>query len=90
MAEQDFEKASKAAAAEQVRRDREQARLREQQEVQQRLAAHKQGVRAARTRVDRAALQSLGEAFAVRLQVSLVHHPHLCVALSMLGLLRAM
>ncbi|KAL0047743.1 hypothetical protein WJX82_010830 [Trebouxia sp. C0006] len=68
VAEQDFEKASKAAAAEQARKDREQARLREQAEVQQRLVAHKQGVKAAKTRVDRAALQSLGEAFAARLQ----------------------
>ena len=42
MAEQDFEKASKAAAAEQVRKGREQSRLKEQQEVQQRLAAHRQ------------------------------------------------
>lgn len=69
VAEQDFEKASRAAAAEQARQDREQARLKEQQQVQQRLAAHKQGVRAAKTRVDRAALHSLGEAFAARLQV---------------------
>ena len=69
IAEQDFEKAGKAAAAEQARRDKEQARCREQVEVQQRLAAHKQGVKAARTRVDRAALQTLGEAFAARLQV---------------------
>ena len=74
VAEQDFEKASKAAAAEQARQDREQARLKEQQEVQQRLAAHKQGVRAAKTRVDRAALHSLGEAFAARLQVGWQHH----------------
>ena len=71
VAEQDFEKASKAAAVEQARKDREQARLREQAEVQQRLVAHKQGVKAAKTRVDRAALQSLGEAFAARLQVSM-------------------
>ncbi len=71
VAEQDFEKASKAAAAEQARKDREQARLKEQAEVQQRLVAHKQGVKAAKTRVDRAALQSLGEAFAARLQVSM-------------------
>lgn len=70
VAEQDFEKASKAAAAEQARKDREQARLREQAEVQQRLVAHRQGVKAVKTRVDRAALQSLGEAFAARLQVS--------------------
>ena len=69
MAEHDFEKASKAAAGEQVRRDREQVRWREQQEVQQRLAAHKQGLKAVKTRVDRAALHSLGEAFAARLQV---------------------
>ncbi|DBA72156.1 TPA: hypothetical protein ACH3X2_010875 [Trebouxia sp. C0005] len=68
LAEQDFEKASKAAAAEQARKDREQTRQKEQAEVQQRLAAHKQGVKAAKTRVDRAALQSLGEAFAARLQ----------------------
>ena len=43
VAEQDFERASKAAAAEQARRGREQSRLKEQQEVQQRLAAHRQG-----------------------------------------------
>ena len=72
VAEQDFEKASKTAAAEQARKDREQARVKEQQEVQQRLAAHKQGVKAARTRIDRAALHSLGEAFAARLQVTLL------------------
>ena len=71
VAEQDFEKASKAAAAEQARKDREQARLKDQAEVQQRLVAHKQGVKAAKTRVDRAALQSLGEAFAARLQVNI-------------------
>jgi len=71
VAEQDFENASKAAAADQARKDREQARLKEQVEVQQRLAAHKLGVKAAKTRVDRAALQSLGEAFAARLQVSM-------------------
>ena len=43
VAEQDFEKASKAAAAEQARRDKEQVRVKAQQEVQQRLAAHRQG-----------------------------------------------
>lgn len=43
VAEQDFEKASKAAAAEQARRNKEQVRVKEQQEVQQRLAAHRQG-----------------------------------------------
>ena len=69
VAEQDFERASKAAAAEQARRDREQARMQEQQELQQRMAAHRQGVRAAKTRIDRAALHSLGEAFAARVQV---------------------
>ncbi|KAL3138835.1 hypothetical protein ABBQ32_005668 [Trebouxia sp. C0010 RCD-2024] len=68
VAEQDFEKASKAAAAEQARRNKEQVRVKEQQEVQQRLAAHRQGIKAVKTRVDRAALQSLGEAFAARLQ----------------------
>lgn len=72
MAEQDFERASRAAAAEQGRRDREQARLKEQQELQQRMAAHRQGVKAAKTRVDKAALHSLGEAFAARLQVPLL------------------
>ena len=41
VAEQDFEKANKAAAAEQARRGREQSRLKEQQEAQQRLAAHR-------------------------------------------------
>ena len=72
VAEQDLEKASKTAAAEQARKDREHARVKEQQEVQQRLAAHKQGVKAARTRINRAALHSLGEAFAARLQVTLL------------------
>lgn len=69
--QQEAEKAGKAAAAEQVLRERSQARLREQQEAQQRLAAHKQGVRAAKTRINRAALQGLGQAFAARLQVLL-------------------
>lgn len=67
--QQEAEKAAKAAAAEQAAKERHQAKLKEQQEAQQRLAAHKQGLKAAKTRVNRAALQGLGEAFAARLQV---------------------
>lgn len=63
------EKAAKAAAAEQAVKERHQAKLRQQEEAQQRLVAHKQGVKAAKTRINRAALQELGEAFAARLQV---------------------
>ena len=67
--QQEAEKAAKAAAGEQALKERHEAKAREQQEAHQRLAAHKQGVKAAKTRINRAALQGLGEAFAARLQV---------------------
>lgn len=73
--QQEAEKAAKAAAAEQAVKERAQTRAREQQEAQQRLVAHKQGLKAAKTRINRAALQGLGEAFAARLQVLLPIFP---------------
>ena len=66
-------RASKAAAAEQVLRDREALRTEQQRRELQHLQAHRQGLKAVKPTLDRAALQDLGQAFAARLQVGWPH-----------------
>ena len=54
-------------------RDREALRSEQQRRELQRLQAHRQGLKAAKPTLDRAALQDLGQAFAARLQVGWPH-----------------